>query len=487
MEFRSLDLPREVHEGIEAAGFTTATPIQEAALPVALRGKDVAGQAQTGTGKTAAFLIATFTRLLRTPALPARDVTTPRALIIAPTRELVVQIDADAQLLGQFTGLQSLVVFGGVDYIKQREALRGPVDLLIGTPGRLIDYLKQRVWSPAHVEVLILDEADRMFDMGFIADIRWILRRLPPPERRQSFLFSATLSFRVLELTYEFMNNPAQITVSPEQVTVEQVEQILYHVGRHEKFELLLGLLRAEEGSRNLVFVNTREEARRLVDRLERNGHQARALTGDLEQRQRLRTLASFKEGTLPILVATDVASRGLHIPEVSHVYNWDLPQDAEDYVHRIGRTARAGAQGKAISLVDETGAFSLEGVERFIGQRIRVEWAEDSMFLPEIRPTAEERRRYAAEREARRAGPPGRGSRGPRPVRREPAGAAPARAEPRRESGPASEARRESGPAREGGVASGRPRRRRRSGRGRSRGTGGPAAPPGGDTPPAE
>jgi ATP-dependent RNA helicase RhlB len=341
-------------------------------------------------------------------------VTAPRALIIAPTRELVVQIESDARLLGRFTGLRTLVVFGGVDYAKQRDALRGPVDLLIGTPGRLIDYLKQRVWSASRVEVLVLDEADRMFDMGFIADIRWILRRLPEPERRQSFLFSATLSFRVLELTYEFMNNPAQITVAPEQVTVEQVEQVLYHAGRHEKFGLLLGLLRAEEGSRVLIFTNTREEARRLVERLERNGHLARALIGDLDQRQRLRTLAGFKDGTFPILVATDVASRGLHIPAVTHVYNWDLPQDAEDYVHRIGRTARAGATGKAISLVDEASAFSLDAVERFIGQRIRVEWADDEMFLPEIKPSAEERRRFAAEREARRARAASRG-RGPR------------------------------------------------------------------------
>ncbi|MBI2466719.1 MAG: DEAD/DEAH box helicase, partial [Candidatus Rokubacteria bacterium] len=215
MEFTELNLPAPVLEGVRAAGFTTATPIQEAALPVALRGKDVAGQAQTGTGKTAAFLITTFTRLLRAPA-PARREGAPRALIIGPTRELVVQIDADARLLGRFTGLRPLVVFGGVDYAKQREALRGPVDLLIGTPGRLIDYLKQRVWSPAHVEVLVLDEADRMFDMGFIDDIRWILRRLPPPEARQSFLFSATLSFRVLAPTFEYMNNPAQITVAPE-------------------------------------------------------------------------------------------------------------------------------------------------------------------------------------------------------------------------------------------------------------------------------
>jgi ATP-dependent RNA helicase RhlB len=422
VRFDELALPASVHEGIRAAGFSTATPIQEAALPVALRGKDVAGQAQTGTGKTAAFLIAIFDRLLRTPAPAAGAVTAPRALIVAPTRELVVQIEADARLLGQFTGLRTLVVFGGVDYAKQREALRGPVDLLIGTPGRLIDYLKQHVWSAARVEVLVLDEADRMFDMGFIADIRWILRRLPPPERRQSFLFSATLSFRVLELTYEYMNHPAQITVAPEQVTVERVEQVLYHAGRHEKFGLLLGLLRAEAGGRVLIFSNTREESHRLVDRLERNGFPARALSGDLDQRQRLRALAAFKDGSIPILVATDVASRGLHIPDVSHVYNWDLPQDPEDYVHRIGRTARAGAAGKAISLVDEASALSLEGVERFIGQRIRVEWAEDALFVPEIKPTAAERRQAAEARDARRARmAPRTGRPAPAPPRRRP------------------------------------------------------------------
>jgi ATP-dependent RNA helicase RhlB len=474
VRFDELDLPAPVHEGIRAAGFTIATPIQEAALPVALRGKDVAGQAQTGTGKTAAFLIAIFTRLLRAPAPPASATTGPRALIIAPTRELVVQIEADARLLGQFTGLRTLVVFGGVDYAKQREALRGPVDLLIGTPGRLIDYLKQRVWSTAHVEVLVLDEADRMFDMGFIADIRWILRRLPPPERRQSFLFSATLSFRVLELTYEFMNHPAQITVSPEQVTVERVEQILYHAGRHEKFGLLLGLLRAEQGARVLIFTNTREESHRLVERLSRNGFPARALSGDLDQRQRLRALAAFKDGSAPILVATDVASRGLHIPDVSHVYNWDLPQDPEDYVHRIGRTARAGAAGKAISLVDEASALSLEGVERFIGQRIRVEWADDAMFLPEIKPTAEERRQAALAREERRArlAPhPGRDRRERRPGQ---PGPAPARAV---RPAPASAPTAPSGEA--------RPRRRRR-GRRRHHGPGAAGAGPPAAGPPA-
>jgi ATP-dependent RNA helicase RhlB len=313
-----------------------------------------------------------------------------------------------------------------------------------------------------------------MFDMGFIADIRWILRRLPPPEARQSFLFSATLSFRVLELTYEFMNNPAQITVSPEQVTVERVEQVLYHAGRHEKFGLLLGLLAAEQGGRILIFTNTRDEVHRLVERLERNGHVARALSGDVDQRKRLKTLESFKDGSVPILVATDVASRGLHIPDVTHVYNWDLPQDPEDYVHRIGRTARAGATGKAISLVDEASAFSLEAVERFIGLRIRVEWAEDAMFLPEIKPTAEERRRAAEAREARRAMHGGRPPRSGGPARRAPGRPADS---PRRDSPPPPERSGSTGASPD--AAPRRPRRRRR---GRRPGTapGPAAAPPG-------
>jgi ATP-dependent RNA helicase RhlB len=421
LEFTSLDLPELVLAGVRDAGFVTATAIQEAALPLALKGKDVAGQSQTGTGKTAAFLIAAFTRCLRDAAPPKGGATAPRVLIIAPTRELVVQIEADARLLGSHTGLKILAVYGGIDYNKQRDALRDGCDLLVGTPGRLIDYLKQHIWSPAKVEVLVIDEADRMFDMGFIADLRFILRRLPKPERRQSFLFSATLSFRVMELTWEFMNNPTQITITPQQKTAEKAEQLLYHVGREEKFNLLLGLLRREGGSRILIFANTREEARRLEDRLGRNGWVARALTGDVDQKKRLKILADFKEGELPILVATDVASRGLHIEGVSHVVNWDLPQDSEDYVHRIGRTARAGAAGKALSLVDEAGALALEPIEKFIGQKIPVEWAEDDLYLLEIKPTSEERRRYAEEKRARmaaRGGRPGdrRGGGGGRP-----------------------------------------------------------------------
>src|SRR2546425_921443 len=307
MDFASLDPPEPVMQGIREAGFVPAPPIQEAALPLALRGKDVAGQSQTGTGKTAAFLIAAFTKMLRTPAPPPpAGVGSPRMLVIAPTRELVVQIESDARLLGRFTPFRTLAVYGGIDYAKQRETLADGCDLLVGTPGRLIDYLKQHVWTPRRVEILVIDEADRMFDMGFIADLRFILRRLPPHEKRQSYLFSATLSFRVLELTWEFMNNPTQITIMPQQKTAERVEQSLFHVGREEKFPLLLGLMR-REGDRFLIFSNTREEARRLEGRRIRNGWDARAITGDGDQRRRLKIMNDFKEGVLPVLVATDV------------------------------------------------------------------------------------------------------------------------------------------------------------------------------------
>jgi ATP-dependent RNA helicase RhlB len=495
MNFSDLDLPEPVRRGIETARFTSCTPIQEAALPLALRGKDLAGQSQTGTGKTAAFLIAAFTHCLRHPTPPKGPVPAPRVLIIAPTRELVVQIESDARLLGEFTGLKILAVYGGIDYAKQRAAFTGGVDLLVGTPGRLIDYLKQNVWSPRKVEILVIDEADRMFDMGFIADLRFILRRLPPHEKRQSFLFSATLSFRVLELTWEFMNNPVQITITPHQKTVEKTEQLLYHVGRDEKFNLLLGLLKREGGNRILTFTNTREEARRLEDRLIRNKWEARALTGDMDQKRRLRLLNEFKEGKLPILIATDVASRGLHIEGVSHVVNWDLPQDPEDYVHRIGRTGRAGATGKALSLVDEAGALRLEPIEKFINQKIRVEWPEDDLFLHEVKPTAEERRRYAEEKRQRleargrlgerRGGPrretgprsrPGDRRGGSPPSRHEPARDAPKLEPPRHQAHPAQGAG-ESAPGAENQKR--RRRRRRRRGKGGSGASGPPPAPP--------
>jgi ATP-dependent RNA helicase RhlB len=377
--FESFALPEPVMVGIRAAGFTRCTPIQEKVLPLALAGRDVAGQAQTGTGKTAAFLITIFTRLLarERPGRPAA----PRALVIAPTRELVVQIASDARLLGQGTPFAIQAVYGGIDYRKQRQDVQAGVDVLIGTPGRLIDYFKQRVFDLRSVEVLVIDEADRMFDMGFIKDLRYILRQLPNYDRRQSMLFSATLSYDVMELAYVFMNDAVRVSVTPEQVTAEKVDHLVYHVAKNEKLPLLVGLLRREPDARVLVFVNMRRSAERLVRWLEANGFAAEAITGDVDQRRRLRILADFKEGRLPILVATDVASRGLHIEGVTHVVNYDLPLDPEDYVHRIGRTARAGASGRAISLACEEYVEGLEPIEAYIGFKLPYEIADETML----------------------------------------------------------------------------------------------------------
>ncbi len=401
MNFSELDLPYEVQQGIEHVGFTACTPVQEAVIPRAVRGEDVAAQAQTGTGKTAAFLISLFTRMIRVPAQDCEN--SPQALIIAPTRELADQIYHEAERLGKFTGFRFLAVYGGVDYQKQMDTLQKGVDVLIGTPGRLIDYYKQHVYSLKKTRYLIIDEADRMFDMGFIDDLRYLIKKMPPYSKRQSMLFSATLSYRVMELAYEHMNLPEKISITPEKVTVEQVEQVLYHVGKHEKIPLLLGLLKREAPERALIFVNTRRAADMVVERLNRNGWKVEAITGDIIQKKRLRILADFKDGKLPILVATDVASRGIHVEGVTHVINLDLPQDAEDYVHRIGRTGRAGAAGKAISLADEEYVYSLEEIEKYIGQKIPVAWAEESMYVREIRRTHEEKQRSDKERLALR------------------------------------------------------------------------------------
>jgi ATP-dependent RNA helicase RhlB len=381
--FDSFDLPEPVREGLRAAGFTHCTPIQEKTLPLSLAGKDVAGQAQTGTGKTAAFLITLFTRLLEKPR--TQKLAAPRALIIAPTRELVVQIANDAKVLGQATPFTIHAVYGGVDYKKQREDVRAGVDVLIGTPGRLIDYHKQRVYDLRSTEILVIDEADRMFDMGFIKDLRYILRQLPPFERRQSFLFSATLSYDVMELAYVFMNEPTKVSVTPEQVTAERVEHLVYHCGLPEKMHVLVSLLRREPGARVLVFTNMRRSAERIERTLVANGFAAAAITGDVDQRRRLRILQEFKDGTLPTLVATDVASRGLHIDGVTHVVNYDLPLDPEDYVHRVGRTARAGASGKAISLACEDYVQGLEAIEAFIGFKLPHDFPDDTMLAEPV------------------------------------------------------------------------------------------------------
>jgi ATP-dependent RNA helicase RhlB len=388
MHFNQLPIPEKVLRGITDAGFSTCTPIQEQTLPITLSGTDIAGQAQTGTGKTAAFLITLFTRLLsNTPTGK------PRALILAPTRELVVQIEADAQLLGAHCGLTIQAIYGGVDYMKQKNALLDGADVIVGTPGRLIDYLKQKIYSLKHIEVLVIDEADRMFDLGFIADLRFILRKLPPFEKRQNLMFSATLNPRVMELAYEFMNTPTKVSVTPESMTAERVEQSLYHCSRKEKFPLLLGLLRRDGMARTMIFINTKREAEHLHNLLNANGFPCRVISGDVEQRKRMRILDDFKDGSLPILIATDVASRGLHIDGVSHVINYDLPQDCEDYVHRIGRTARAGAEGKAISLADEDGAFYLEAIEEYIKAKVPTKWADDDLYVLDYVRTARPKR----------------------------------------------------------------------------------------------
>ncbi|MBN6114280.1 ATP-dependent RNA helicase RhlB [Xanthomonas bonasiae] len=373
--FSAFELQPALLAGLEGAGFTRCTPIQALTLPVALPGRDVAGQAQTGTGKTLAFLVTVMNRLLSRPALADRKPEDPRALILAPTRELAIQIHKDAVKFGADLGLRFALVYGGVDYDKQRELLQQGVDVIIATPGRLIDYVKQHKVVSLHAcEICVLDEADRMFDLGFIKDIRFLLRRMPERGTRQTLLFSATLSHRVLELAYEHMNEPEKLVVETESITAARVRQRIYFPSDEEKLTLLLGLLSRSEGARTMVFVNTKAFVERVARSLERNGYRVGVLSGDVPQKKRETLLNRFQKGQLEILVATDVAARGLHIDGVKYVYNYDLPFDAEDYVHRIGRTARLGEEGDAISFACERYAMSLPDIEAYIEQKIPVE-----------------------------------------------------------------------------------------------------------------
>lgn len=381
--FSSFDLHPALIAGLEAAGFTRCTPIQALTLPLALAGRDVAGQAQTGTGKTLAFLVAVVDRLLKRPALADRKAEDPRALILAPTRELAIQIHKDAVKLGDQLGLKFALVYGGVDYDKQRELLQRGADVIIATPGRLIDYVKQHKVVSLHAcELCVLDEADRMFDLGFIKDIRFLLRRMPERTTRQTLLFSATLSHRVLELAYEHMNEPEKLVVETETITAARVRQKLYYPADEEKLPLLIGLLSRSEGARTMVFVNTKAFVERVARGLERAGYRVGVLSGDVPQKKRESLLKKFQAGQLELLVATDVAARGLHIDGVSHVYNYDLPFDAEDYVHRIGRTARLGAEGDAISFACERYGMSLPDIEAYIDQKIPGEHVTPEMLI---------------------------------------------------------------------------------------------------------
>lgn len=388
--FNTLDLHEDLLEALDALGYTEATPIQSGTLPIALQGKDVAGQAQTGTGKTAAFLLAAMDLLLKSQK-PIYN-KTPGALIISPTRELAIQIYNDAVKLNQFADLYLGLVYGGVDYEKQRNQFEGDIDILIGTPGRLIDYYKQGVYDLKHTEILVLDEADRMFDLGFIKDVRYLMRRCSKPEERVSMLFSATLNYRVMELAYEHMNNPEMVQINPEQVTADKVAQLLYHVSMEDKIPLLLGLLENSDPTRSIVFVNTKRVAEQVRNYLDGNGYESAILSGDVPQKKREQLFERFSNGELTILVATDLAARGLHIPDVSHVFNYDLPQNAEDYVHRIGRTARAGASGNAVSFGCEEFIYSLMEIESYIGHKIEVGQLDRSILVEPKPPVKRER-----------------------------------------------------------------------------------------------
>ncbi|HGM5256396.1 TPA: ATP-dependent RNA helicase RhlB [Serratia marcescens] len=384
-KFSDFALHPLVLEALEKKGFHNCTPIQALALPLTLSGRDVAGQAQTGTGKTLAFLASTFHYLLTQPAKQDRQTNQPRALIMAPTRELAVQIHSDAEALSQSTGLKLGLAYGGDGYDKQLKVLESGVDILIGTTGRLIDYTKQNYVDLGAMQVVVLDEADRMYDLGFIKDIRWLFRRMPAADQRLNMLFSATLSYRVRELAFEQMNNAEYVEVEPEQKTGHRIKEELFYPSNEEKMRLLQTLIEEEWPDRAIIFANTKHRCEDIWGHLAADGHRVGLLTGDVAQKKRLRILDDFTKGNLDILVATDVAARGLHIPAVTHVFNYDLPDDCEDYVHRIGRTGRAGASGHSISLACEEYALNLPAIETYIDHSIPVSKYNSDALLTDL------------------------------------------------------------------------------------------------------
>ncbi|EMH4031405.1 ATP-dependent RNA helicase RhlB [Klebsiella oxytoca] len=384
-KFSDFALHPLVLEALEKKGFHNCTPIQALALPLTLSGRDVAGQAQTGTGKTLAFLASTFHYLLTHPAKQDRQTNQPRALIMAPTRELAVQIHSDAEALSQTTGLKLGLAYGGDGYDKQLKVLESGVDILIGTTGRLIDYTKQNYVDLGAMQVVVLDEADRMYDLGFIKDIRWLFRRMPTADQRLNMLFSATLSYRVRELAFEQMNNAEYVEVEPEQKTGHRIKEELFYPSNEEKMRLLQTLIEEEWPDRAIIFANTKHRCEDIWGHLAADGHRVGLLTGDVAQKKRLRILEDFTKGNLDILVATDVAARGLHIPSVTHVFNYDLPDDCEDYVHRIGRTGRAGASGHSISLACEEYALNLPAIETYIDHSIPVSKYNSDALLTDL------------------------------------------------------------------------------------------------------
>lgn len=393
--FKDLDLMPEITQALTEMEYTRCTPIQALTLPLSLKGKDIAGQAQTGTGKTLAFLIATFNRLLTNPG-DKRKNSQPRALILAPTRELAIQIAHDAELFVKNSELKTALAYGGDGYDKQLQAIEQGVDILIGTTGRVIDYVKQGIIDLSQVDVVVLDEADRMFDLGFIRDIRYLMRKCPDATQRLTLLFSATLSFRVRELAFEDMNEPEYIEIEPLQKTGHRIKEELFYPSNKDKMALLQTLLEEEWPERCIIFANTKHECENIWAHLVADNHRVGLLTGDVNQKKRIKLLEQFTKGESDILVATDVAARGLHIPDVTHVFNYDLPDDCEDYVHRIGRTGRAGESGVSISFACEAYAMNLPAIEAYIEHTIPVSQYDENVLLNDLpKPKYRKKRNY--------------------------------------------------------------------------------------------
>ena len=372
--FRAFGLPEEINRAIKDLGYKTPTPIQSQTLPHSLNGEDIIGQAQTGTGKTAAFLISILAYELENPPEEIRSPGSPFALIIAPTRELVLQIQKDTESLAKRTKIKSLAIVGGIDYEKQKVKLASRVDIVIATPGRLLDFVRSRSIDLSNVEILVIDEADRMLSMGFIPDVKSIIAKTPDKTCRQTQLFSATYTQDIRRLAAQWTLNPIKVNIAPENIAVKTVEQKAFLVSEQDKYQLLKDLIQQYDMQRVLIFVNRRDSARELEHKITTDNFICGLLAGDVPQRKRIRTLEKFRSGDLNILVATDVAGRGIHIDNISHVINFNLPEDPEDYVHRIGRTGRAGSAGISISLVCETDAFFLPAIEEMLGEKINFE-----------------------------------------------------------------------------------------------------------------
>ncbi|MBL3556577.1 MULTISPECIES: DEAD/DEAH box helicase [Marinobacter] len=387
--FKDLNLDQRVLDAITDIGFEHCTPIQAETLPFTLACQDLIGQAQTGTGKTAAFLITAIQSMLETP-IPEKDrfASEPRVLALAPTRELAMQIAKDAEQLCGYTGHNVVTVVGGMNYDKQRDQLQNEiVDILVATPGRLIDFLGSQDVFLDQLDILILDEADRMLDMGFIPDVKRIIRKCTPKEERQTLLFSATFNQDVLNLASMWTRSAEFVEIEPEQKTAERVKQTVYLVGEDEKLPVLVNYLRRPEVEKALVFANRRDQCRDLDEDLRNQGVKVALMSGEIAQNKRLKTLEQFKEGSIQVLVATDVAGRGIHVDGVTHVFNYNLPDNAEDYVHRIGRTGRAGKHGVSVSFASEDDSFSLPAIESYISQKLTTAVPDEELMTALAKP----------------------------------------------------------------------------------------------------